>query len=441
MGTRFAQLPSMTNATIGNVAPGQWALHHSAPRGAASNGPLFEDTMPQAHYSGPHLLDASMFWTPGGGGGVHRYIAAKRDLLTQVGWRHTLVAPAAHGSDRMPCGGWPIPGSNGYRFVVNRMRAVALIERAEPDIIEAADPYVLGWAALDAAERLNVPTVAFCHSDLPSLVERLLGGRRGLQAASTWAGREAGAYLARLYARFDLVLAPSRSMVSALHALGVTSAQHQPLGVDCTVFRPEARSPAWRDALEQQLELPRGTRVLLYVGRFAAEKNLHLVAEAVRRLGPGHVLLAVGGGPMPPRGAHVRVLPTEQDIHRLARMVASADAFVHAGDQETFGLSVLEAMASGTPVVVSAAGGLGELVQGVGATVASNDPADWADALQASLRGEQPQQLRAAVTRARAHDWTTVLGQLSRRYHLALGTPLRARGWHGAPAGLAPLRL
>ena len=57
------------------------------------------------------------------------------------------------------------------------------------------------------------------------------------------------------------------------------------------------------------------------------------------------MLLACGAGPRPPSGDRVLVHPFVADPMALARILASADAFVHAGDQETFGLSVLEAMA------------------------------------------------------------------------------------------------
>ncbi|MCK7497725.1 MAG: glycosyltransferase [Comamonadaceae bacterium] len=133
---------------------------------------------------------------------------------------------------------------------------------------------MLGWSVLDATERLHVPAVAFCHSDLPALMARLVGGplasgsRRG-----RWAERRAADYLARLYARFDLVLAPSRAMTRRLREIGVSHAQHQPLGVDCSVFSPAANAPRWRERLLEALALAPDTRLLAYAGRFAPEEE------------------------------------------------------------------------------------------------------------------------------------------------------------------------
>lgn len=291
-------------------------------------------------------------------------------------------------------------------------------------MIEAADPYVLGSAVADAARRLRVPAVAFCHSDLPTLLAHAAGAPG--YGMGRWAEQRAIAYLVRLYQRFDLVLAPSRTMMRKLHDWGVTHAVQQPLGVDTEVFTPAAGDESWRSLLERRLGLARGTRLLVYCGRFAAEKNLDVLAAALNVLGHGHALLAIGSGPRPPRGPHVRVFAPDADAQRLARLLASCDVFVHAGDQETFGLAALEAMACGTPVVVSGAGGLGELVDGVGTTVETLNPHDWADAIESRLARRDERLEHAALKRARSHDWDVVLNLLARRYRLAMAATCRA---------------
>ena len=122
--------------------------------------------------------------------------------------------------------------------------------------------------------------------------------------------------------------------------------------------------------------------LLLYAGRFAPEKNLDHLAAAVDRLGAPYVLIAIGDGPRPPHGARVRVLPYQSEPSRLARALASADLFVHAGDQETFGLAPLEALACGTPVVARASGGLTDLIDGRAAIgVERAGPLAFADAI------------------------------------------------------------
>lgn len=380
--------------------------------------------------SRPHLLDATMLWSAEGSGAVRRLLSFKRSFLSALGWRHTLMAPGVDGPGRIDCGGIPLPAASGYRFVLDRRRAAQMIEHAAPDLIESGDPYTLGWAALDAAQRLNVPAVAFCLMNLPALAARLIAGDGGPSTwRGRWAERQAGEYLARLYAGYDLVLAPSRGLVRELAQLGVRHVRYQPLGVDCSIFSPAADDPRWRWRLAQRLRLPGEARLVVYAGRFTAEKRLDLVADAVRRLGPRYLLLAVGNGPRPPTGAQVLVLPAEDSSRRVARLLASCDCFVHAGDQEAFGMSALEAMACGTPVVASAQGGLGELVAGAGTTVESRRPDDWVQAIAAAIDDGDSRLALTALQRAQSLHWPLVLAELIERYSALLETAPATTGW------------
>ncbi len=406
--------------------------HHPTPSPAPALG----------RAAAPHVLDVAMFWSSHPAGGVRRVLSAKRQHLLAAGWRHSLLVPEDAEEGFLQCGGLRLPRSGGYRFVIDRARAAALIEQAGPDLIEAADPYVLGWAATDAARRLGVPAIAFCHSHLPAMVERWAGSLAGRWAAQ-WAGRQAQRYLVRLYARYDLVLAPCRALEHQLRRWGLEQVQYQPLGVDCGVFRPEARRSAWARWIKREFGLAPSTRLLLYCGRFAAEKRLPLLARAVRSLGPRHVLLCVGAGPCVPAGPQVIVLPPEPRPVRLARIMASCDAFVHAGDQETFGLAALEAMACGTPVVLSSRAGLGELGADVAWAVDSQRPADWAAALHAALNEPDAERRQRAIARARTLDWTRVVDLMMRRYAMLLNrgasacaSPVQERS-SGQPASAA----
>ena len=379
-----------------------------------------QDTRPS---EGPHLLDVSMFW--GANGSVRRVLTAKREQLRSFGWRHTIIAPGAKGSGLFDCGGLPLPGSGGQRLVLGRGRALRQMEFIAPDIIESADPFTLAWASLAAAEQLRVPAVAFCHSDLPRLAARGVGGRG--------AERMARRYLVNLYRQFDLVMAPNIGLAQRLKAWGVPRVSVQPLGVDCAVFTPCAKDAAWRAQLCQDHGLDPATRLLIYTGRFAPENNLQLLADAVALLGRGHALVAVGDGPAPPVGDHVLLLPPEQGGGHLARMVASCDAYVHAGDPQAASLGVLEAMACGTPVIAASAAGRTEWSDSTGLLVDRPRAGSWAEAMEASLGGSNITQRRTALAHAQAQDWPRVLEQMTRRYTALLGR-------HAMPAQPVPAR-
>ena len=283
-----------------------------------------------------------------------------------------------------------------------------VLEELKPDLIEAGDPYQLAWAALRAGRQMDIPVAAFYHSNLPAMAARALKemGRKG-----------ASRYVRRLYRRFDMVFAPSRHIYASLKELGIERVTLQPLGVDTRLFHPTRRDGTWRT----EHGIAANARVLLYVGRYAAEKNLQVLIDAVARLGDPYVLVMIGGGPIVPVGERVMVLPFEGDMKQLTRAYASADAFVHAGDQETFGLAVLEALASGLPTVGCNMGGTAELVdQSVGYAVDSLDSIAYCDAISGLF--ERDLDMLAANARARAlsYDWDAIFTSLDGHYRSLL---------------------
>ncbi len=358
-----------------------------------------------------HLVDTTLFYAPHSGG-VKRYLHEKRRCLqASAGITHTLLVPGA--TDALIAGGIStlraprLPHPAGYRWPLRRRAWQAALCSLAPDVIEAGDPYLPGVAAAAAAQQLGVPAVAFAHSDLPRLLARYAAGA-GLRAGEAW--------LRRLYARYDAVLAPSAVIAQRLSAAGIARVSVQPLGVDAAVFHPRQ---AVLD-LRSQLGLPANTRLLLFAGRLAREKNIALLRAAVRRLGAPYHLLLVGGRSARRLDAATSVLPYEADTQRLAQLIASADALLHAGTQETFGMVVLEAFACARPVVAVPAGALPELVDthtGVlAAQVSTEALAEAIVALYARDRAALGAAARARIERDYA--WPRVVTQLLETYRL-----------------------
>ena len=348
-----------------------------------------------------HLLDITMFYAKESGG-VKRYLLAKRDWLRRnTSVHHSLLVPGSHdgadGDGIYTCASPAIPFSGGYRWPLHRTRFMRRIVDLTPDVIEAGDPYGLAWTALEAGQRLGIPVVGFYHSDLARLVSRRVGA---------WCEPAAARYVQRLYQRFDLVLAPSRIMAEKLRAFGVSRVEQQTLGVDTRLFHP-----SWRDdGLRRELGLSHDTHLLIYAGRIAREKNLPVLMEALRRLGPRYHLLVVGGGAQARRLGNVTYYPFLTSTQDLARLLASSDALVHAGDQETFGLVVLEAMACGLPVIGVAAGAVPELVDAdTGLLAQPRDAASLAEAVAALCERDLVAMGRAARERVeRLYSWDRV---------------------------------
>jgi alpha-1,6-mannosyltransferase len=370
-----------------------------------------------------HIVDITMFYAAEGGG-VSTYLNAKAHWLARRSRvRHTIISPNVETCDdavpalvKIPAAG--LPGFHGFRMPLSVAGPTRLLAAVRPDLVEAGDAGHCAWAALRMRKHFDVPAVAFYHSDLPRLVQPRLG---------TWVARGAGRYLANLYRQFDLVLAPSRVMVQQLEEIGVQGAVHQPLGIDSHVFRPERRNAA----LRAELGLDPDTRLLVYAGRFTPEKKLHVLLDALARLGdPYHLVLIGGGGGPVPQGERVSHIPFRRDQRQLARLLASCDVLVHPGDCETFGLIVLEAMACGLPVVATTGGGVAELVDADTGILADPNNADsLAGAIDAIYERDLQRMGQAARRKAAGrYDWNEILPQVLGRYDSLLsGYPRMAR--------------
>jgi alpha-1,6-mannosyltransferase len=354
-----------------------------------------------------HLVDITMFYAAEGGG-VSTYLNAKQQWLAGEGsLRHTIVAPrppsAADELSVRTLPGPTLPGPHGYRLPLAMERAARTVQWLRPDLIEAGDAGPCAWTAVRAAQRLGIPAIAFHHCDVVRLARARLGGT---------AAQATQLYLRNLYGRFDLVLAPSQFITRQLERSGI-AALHQPLGFDPQIFRSERRDPL----LRQRLGLPMDARLLVYAGRFTADKKVQLLVDAVRQLGPQYHLLLVGGGGKLDLHGRCTLLPFESDPVRLATLLASCDALVHPGDRETFGLIVIEAMACGLPVVVVQGGATSELVNeacGI-ITLADSVPA-LCEAISDLYRRDLPALAQAAQMVSARHSWNRVLPVLYQRY-------------------------
>ncbi len=362
-----------------------------------------------------HIVDATLFYSPTSGG-VKRYLLAKHEWMRA----HTsLVVPgerSVHAPDEVSMiAGRPVPGAFNYRLPLNPRRWSRAIDALEPDLIEVGDAFHPAWAAACVAHRRGIPLIGFYHSNFPELAGRRLG--RAVQRFIEW-------YVKLTYEQCEQVLAPSRYMCEYLHSIGVKHATQQPLGVDVDTFSPLRRG---RD-LRAELGLPPDARVLAFAGRFSAEKNIPILLEAFRLLGdPWHLVLI--GGDASGRDGNVTRLPYCRDNHTLASYLCGADAFVHAGVHETFGLVILEAMACGLPVVAMRAGAIPELVDERAGCLAE----PHADAVVATrnladaIRALYERDLDALGAAARRHvtqnySWTRALQTLMSRYQAAVGT-------------------
>lgn len=360
-----------------------------------------------------HIADITMFHAPSSGG-VRTYLQAKHRYLAQSkGIDASLLIP---GSERLSLGALQtlpalrLPLGRDYRFPLRRRPWRDALVELQPDVIEAGDPYVTAWAALEAGQALGVPVIGFYHSDLP----RLMGDRFGQPVS-----RRLKRYVANLYQRFDSVMAPCRSMADRLQAWGVDDVRVQPLGVDVETFHPRRRSPELRAWLGMQ----DSQRLLVFAGRNSREKNIDVLFTTAHLLGPRYHVLVMGPG-MPSRTPdNVTVVNRCCNPNEVARALASADAMIHAGTRETFGLVALEAMASGLPVVAARAGALAENVPlGCGVLCEPHSPEAMARAVNELFLNDAAAMGRHARRHVERHfSWPQVIAALLDHYRDVIG--------------------
>jgi len=360
---------------------------------------------------GFHLVDTTMMYAPRSGG-VKRYLTAKSAWLGahRPDIRQTLVVPGARtrvdSEGLVTVAATRLPFGDGYRMPASVMKWAAVLKMLDADIIEAGDVFVPGHAALEAGDALGVPVVGFCHTDAAALAALHLG---------EWAEQPTFNFWAQAYQRFDHVVAPSKHTAARLAEAGVGRVSVHPLGVDTDLFHP---SRGDRARLLKRLGLPSETRLLVFAGRPAREKNVDSMVAAVESLGDPYRLLLIGAGRDARLSDRVICVDYERDPQKLAGLVASCDAFLHANEHEIFGLVVLEAMAAGLPVIGPNSGGVGELIdETVGQHADGSDPESLAEAIEALFARDVPAIAKAARHRAETrHRWDNTFEGLTKLY-------------------------
>jgi glycosyltransferase involved in cell wall biosynthesis len=322
--------------------------------------------------------------------------------------------PEVHRSPSVPLFLYP-----DVQWAFPRLREVVEdLEAFQPDIVHVATEFSLGIAGLKAARQLELPLIASAHTDYDQYAARY---------GVPWALRAGWHYLRWFYGQAHRVLCPSRIYEQAVHRHGVTHTGIWSRGVDPAIFSAGWRSEAYRAAFG----LGPDDLLVTYIGRIAREKNLGLLLEAWETLAPERgagKLVLVGRGPLEDEirrreipGVHVSGLLQGP---ALSAAYASADVFVFPSTTETFGNSLLEAMGSGLPSLVAAAGGVLEFAEH-GGNAWLVEP-DSTPAIVAGLRrlltdAALRLQLGAgALATARARDWGGVYDQLLEDYQSAI---------------------
>ncbi|WP_156842135.1 glycosyltransferase [Novosphingobium aquimarinum] len=342
------------------------------------------------------IVDVCAFYSPRGGG-VKTYVGQKLKIAERMGQDITILAPGDDNAviefgrcARIQTIASPrFPLDRKYWYFNDEQGLHAALDKLAPDFVEASSPWrsplmVANWRP-ETPKALVMhadPLSAYAYRWLEPLVSREMIDRRFLRY---W---DHVRQLGRLY---DAVVCASKDLASRMSAGGVGNVVTVPMGVEANRFAASKRNENLRASLLAQCGLSPDATLLVAAGRLAPEKRLPMLVEAVtiagrhRQMGLAifgegrdntNILRAIGGNP------HIRLFRPERDREQFASVLASADAFVHGCEAETFCMTAAEASASGIPVIVPDRGGAADFAKGeMGLSYRAADPADLVRAI------------------------------------------------------------
>jgi len=357
-----------------------------------------------------------------------------------AGHEPVLIIPGERDSDEQtPQGrvitlpGPRLPFTGGYRAMLRKRRVAALLGELRPDTLEVSDRTTLRWTGRWAREH-GVPAVMISHESLTALMRMAVPGL-DLPALSRWRPALAlvDAVNRRTARAYRHVICTTAWAAAEFERIGMGNLLRAPLGVDLTTFAAPRRDKP------RDLYAAPGETLLVHCGRLSPEKkpqrSLNTLAT-LRAKGLPARLVVAGDGPLRrrlERRAARDALPVTfagflPDRSDLAALLASADVAIAPGPAETFGLAGLEALACGTPVVVSAESALPEVVGEAGSSVAGED---LAAGVLTVLSWPESDRRAAARARAEQFGWPAAVEAF-----LAVHDALLASGASGVADGV-----
>jgi len=341
-----------------------------------------------------HICDLTTLYIDGGEGGVNTYLTEKARYVANRGvpYSHTIIIPGATNTTRCLFGS-TVHTIRSPRFFYNPHHRILtdvhqlkqLLMDVKPDLIEVDCIYFLAHWARTVMGKRHVPLVGFYHTHLPSFYARPLTQRLGSMVSQSIESL-AWVYVTYCMKPLDKVLVASDDIYKRLSENTNKEVEQVPLGVNLNLFHSQ------RDHNNVSVG---GRPVILYVGRLSQEKDLSVLFEAFRLLNRqgAYQLRIVGDGPLraktekfartTPHVVYEGLIPYGK---RLAETYATADILALPSRNETFGLTVLEALASGIPVVAINQGGPSNLLHpGVGTLAAPGNSVDFAEKLASVL--------------------------------------------------------
>ncbi|RSL29864.1 glycosyltransferase family 1 protein [Salibacterium salarium] len=309
-----------------------------------------------------------------------------------------------------------LPFYRSKQFALPNRVVKQYLEEYEPDVVHVVNPAILGFSGVSYAHKLGYPLVASYHTN----VAQYLGYYHLsiLKGAVWW-------YFRKLHNRADLNICTSQTVQKELQERDFKNVHVWKRGVDTEMFHPDQYNMSMRERLTDERF---HDKLLLYVGRLAPEKEIEKL-RAVLEESNEFSLAIVGDGP------HRETLEKHFEgtktvftgfMHgeELAQAFASSDVFVFPSTTETLGLVILEAMASGLPLVAAKSGPTCEQIEDE-RTGLLYSPEEQSDFIRTVRRFEDETLRKRLSTNARKDigelGWSEAAAQLLTLYEDVVG--------------------
>ena len=230
------------------------------------------------------------------------------------------------------------------------------LEEFDPDLVHVVNPAFMGYSGIKYGKKLGVPLIASYRTHVPKYADYY---------NMSWSEPLLWWHFRRMHNKADINLCTSQAILEELNEQNFYNMHLWKRGVDTERFNPELRDSDMRRRLSN--DHPDKT-LLLFVGRLAFEKEIDSLVPMLEKKPDAHLAI-VGDGPyrseLEKNFGHLENVTFTGFLHgeELARAYASADAFMFPSTTETLGLVILEAMASGLPVIAAESGPTNEQVE------------------------------------------------------------------------------
>lgn len=384
----------------------------------------------------PVVIDVNNFWSPSGGG-VRRYHLQKMEyyrsqeevcLVFLMQDSRSYTETIAPGLIIEHVKAFKIPGRWEYRFLWNSWQLRSYLRKYEPEVVEVGSPYILPAAVRRATWGLKrkPALVGFWHADFPVTYVRRFFGRL-CKPLGIVMEHLAWAYARYGFSGYSSLQVSSCEVMERMARHGLGPLRWIPLGVDIEAFHPLRRD----EALVAELKDGNPDRLTVFFPhRFCDEKGLSLLLAAYpivcERLGHEPTVIFAGTGPdlhlieeAALRYKRLRYVGFVRTVEDMARWYASCELGLALSGGETFGLSILESMASGQCLVGASTGAAGEHIResGCGVLLKNHDAQTLADAIvEVAARATMRDKADKARAYAERFSWPACFARQAQLY-------------------------